>query len=102
MGFESRIQKTFDNSLNLPLYPGSKYVIFSDCHRGTGRANDNFLHNEFLYLAALRHYYQKGFTYIELGDADELWENRSMQSIKENHMQSFEMLSLFYMQNRFF
>ena len=48
MGFESRIQKTFDNSLNLPLYPGSKYVIFSDCHRGNGRANDNFLHNEFL------------------------------------------------------
>ncbi len=102
MGFESRIQKTFDNSLNLPLYPGSKYVIFSDCHRGNGRANDNFLHNEFLYLAALRYYYQKGFTYIELGDADELWENRSMQGIKENHMQSFEMLSLFYRQNRFF
>lgn len=102
MGFESRIQKTFDNSLNLPLYPGSKYVIFSDCHRGTGRANDNFLRNEFLYIAALRHYYQKGFTYIELGDADELWENRSMQCIKENHMQSFEMLSMFYKQNRFF
>lgn len=102
MGFENRIQKTFDNALHLPLYPGSKYVVFSDCHRGTGRANDNFLHNEFLYLAALRYYLQKGFTYIELGDADELWENRSMQCIKENHRQSFEMLSLFYRRNCFF
>ena len=43
----------------------------------------------------MQYYYQKGFTYIELGDADELWENRSMQGIKENHMQSFEMLSSF-------
>lgn len=102
MGFESRMQETFKNSLLLPLYPASKYVIFSDCHRGTGRTNDNFLHNEYLYLAALRYYFQKGFTYIELGDGDELWENRSMRQIKENHRQSFEMLSLFYEKKRLY
>ncbi len=102
MGFESRIQKTYRDSLNLPLKPSSRYAVFSDCHRGTGKANDNFLQDEYLYLAALRYYFQRGFAYIELGDGDELWENRSMKSIKENHKQSYEMLSMFYMQNRFY
>lgn len=101
MGFESRIQKTYRDSLNLPLKPSSRYAVFSDCHRGTGKANDNFLQDEYLYLAALRYYFQRGFAYIELGDGDELWENRSMKSIKENHKQSYEMLSMFYMQNVF-
>lgn len=102
MFFENRIQKAFKNSLHLPLYQSSKYVILSDCHRGCGRANDNFLHNEYLYLAALKYYFQRGFTYIELGDGDELWENRSMECIKENHKQSFEMLSHFYAKNRLY
>ena len=102
MGFESRIQKTYRDSLNLPLKPSSRYAVFSDCHRGTGKANDNFLQDEYLYLAALRYYFQRGFAYIELGDGDELWENRSMKSIKENHKQSYEMLSMFYMQKRFY
>ncbi len=102
MGFENRIQKTFKNSLRLPLYPYSRYVILSDCHRGCGHAGDNFLHNEYLYIAALKHYFQRGFTYIELGDGDELWENRSMECIKENHKQSFEILSMFYTKNRLY
>ena len=102
MGFESRMQKAFKDSLQLPLYPSSRYVIISDCHRGCGRAGDNFLHNECLYLAALKYYFQRGFTYIELGDGDELWENRSMECIKENHKQSFEILSLFYAKKRLY
>ena len=102
MSFQHRISDTFENALTLPLAPGSRYILFSDCHRGTGNANDNFLQNEYLYLAALRHYFQRGFTYLELGDGDELWENRSMKSIKQNHSQSFDLLNRFYSQNRFY
>ncbi len=102
MGYESRMSKSFEDALNLPLDCRSKYILFSDCHRGTGRANDNFLKNEFLYLAALRYYYQRGFTYLELGDGDELWENRSMKKIKEMHKHSFEMLAEFYRKKRLY
>lgn len=102
MSSESRISKSFEEALILPLEQRSKYIIFSDCHRGSGRANDNFLKNEFLYLAALKYYYQYGFTYLELGDGDELWENRSMKKIKEMYKHSFEMLAKFYQRKRLY
>lgn len=97
-----RISKAFENALCLPLESYSKYVIFSDCHRGTGTANDNFLKNELLYLAALKHYFQTDFTYLELGDGDELWENRSFDAIKQMHPDSFKILSDFHRNGRFF
>lgn len=102
MSFYQRISNAFTNAYCLPLNQDSKYVIFSDCHRGTGNANDNFLKNEFIYLAALKHYFQKGFTYLELGDGDELWENRSFEAIKQTHPDSFEMLSQFHRHDRFY
>lgn len=102
MSFSTRIGKSFEGALRLPLYQSSKYVLFSDCHRGTGRANDNFLKNEYLYLAALKYYYPRGFTYLELGDGDELWENRSFEHIKEMHHECYEMMAKYYRQNRFY
>lgn len=102
MGYEKRLSKSFEDALILPLNQKSRYILFSDCHRGNGRANDNFLRNEFIYLAALAYYYQCGYTYLELGDGDELWENRSMKKIKEVHRHSFEMLAKFYQQNRLY
>ncbi len=102
MSFESRMADTFDHALTLPLTYRSKYILFSDCHRGTGKHNDNFLKNEFLYLAALKYYDQRCFTYLELGDGDELWENRSMDKIKEMHPHSFEMLAHLYRSRRLY
>lgn len=100
MSFEKRMEDTFTAALQLPFNQRSKYVLMSDCHRGTGTANDNFLKNEVLYLAALKHYYAENFTYLELGDGDELWENRSMRKIKEVHLQSFSLLADFYEKKR--
>lgn len=102
MSYYTRISKAFEGACRLPLRQSSRYVLFSDCHRGTGRANDNFLKNEFIYLAALNYYYPKGFTYVELGDGDELWENRSFNSIKNMHPQTFAALSKYYRHNRFY
>lgn len=97
-----RISAAFTDALVLPLNDRSRYILLSDCHRGTGRINDNFLKNEFLYLAALECYYRHGFTCLELGDGDELWENRSIRKIKEMHPQSFEMLSRYYHSGRMY
>lgn len=102
MSSNSRISKAFEGALTLPLSPCSKYILFSDCHRGSGNANDNFLKNEYLYLAALDNYFHRGFTYLELGDGDELWENRSIQKIKEMHRHSFDMMAKYYAAGRFY
>ena len=102
MGYETRISKAFEGALKLPLSDNSKYALFSDCHRGVGTSNDNFLKNQHLYFAALQHYYQNNFTYIELGDGDELWENRSFNRILEIHSNVFWLLSQFYYQKRLY
>lgn len=102
MGARERISKAFESALRLPLNEKSKYILLSDCHRGTGDTNDNFQKNEFLYLAALEYYFKRGFTYIELGDGDELWENRSIKQIKEVHRQSFEMMAKYYESGRMY
>lgn len=102
MNYNQRLQKVFQNALVLPLSKDSKYLLISDCHRGNGSSNDNFLKNQHLYFAALRYYYAHGYTYIELGDGDELWENRSMKQILEVHSNVFRMLSKFYQKKRLY
>ena len=94
MSCQNRLNKTFEGAARLPLNSRTKYVLISDCHRGVGTSNDNFLKNQNLYFAALQHYYRTGYTYIELGDGDELWENRSMEQIIEAHGNVFWLLSL--------
>lgn len=102
MSIDSRFDRAFIEAPVLPLSPCSRYVLFSDCHRGTGTSGDNFLKNQHLYFAALLHYLEKGFTYIELGDGDELWENRSLSQIKEAHSNAFWLLSEFYTSGRLY
>lgn len=102
MGYENRLNRDFTNVPVLTLSHHSKYVLFSDCHRGRGDSNDNFLKNQHLYFAALKHYYQKDFTYIELGDGDELWENRCMKQIIEVHSNIFWLLSKFRQNDRLY
>ena len=69
MSLESRLSRSFQSAPILPLHYYSRYVLFSDCHRGCANSNDNFLKNQNLYFSALQHYYQNGFTYIEIGRA---------------------------------
>jgi UDP-2,3-diacylglucosamine pyrophosphatase LpxH len=73
----------------------SKFVVFSDCHRGDGSKADDFYKNKDVYNAALDYYYRNGFTYIEAGDGDELWENRFFSKIYETHADTFKRLKRF-------
>lgn len=102
MSYQSRLSHSFDSAPVLPLNQTSRYVLFSDCHRGCANSNDNFLKNQHLYFSALKHYYQNGFTYIELGDGDELWENRKMEQIIEVHNNIFWLLSRFAKEKRLY
>ncbi len=98
----SRLDHAFQNAPALPLSNRSRYVLMSDCHRGMGTSSDNFLKNQHLYFAALEHYYRQGFTYIELGDGDELWENRSLKNIIDVHSNVFWLFKQFYQENRLY
>ncbi|RCH54912.1 metallophosphoesterase [Mucilaginibacter hurinus] len=52
-----------------------KFVILSDQHKGGRDRSDIFALAENNYLAALEHYNSKDYTYINLGDSEELWGN---------------------------
>lgn len=78
----------------------SRLVFFSDCHRGDNSRLDAFSPNEALFLHALQHYYREGFTYLEVGDGDELWKNHSFQRIRAAHEQVFQWLHRFDAQQR--
>lgn len=102
MGIANRLERAFLQAPILPLNRFSKYVLISDCHRGVGTSSDNFLKNQHLYFAALEHYYRNGFAYIELGDGDELWENRHLRNIVEIHSDVYDMLAQFEARNRLY
>ncbi len=102
MGAYGRLNRAFLNAPMLPLSNRSRYVLMSDCHRGIGNSSDNFLKNQHLYFAALEHYYRQGFTYIELGDGDELWENRSIKNIMDIRSNVFWLFQQFHQENRLY
>ena len=74
--------------------------MFSDCHRGDDSFADDFANNRNIYYHALKHYYTEGFQYIEIGDGDELWENRSFKAIFRAHKNVYLLLKSFYQVNR--
>ena len=43
MSYQKRLDQAFENVPVLPLDDKHKYVVFSDCHRGSGNNNDNFI-----------------------------------------------------------
>ncbi len=102
MSYKKRLDRAFEMAPHLPLNHNTKYVFFSDCHRGIGNTNDNFLANSNSYFAALQYYYQYGFCYIEAGDGDELWENRRLLQIIEIHEDIFAQLCMFHQSGRFY
>lgn len=73
----------------------SRFVFFSDCHRGNGGRTDDFAPNEALYRHALEQYAEQGFTYVEVGDGDELWQNRSFARVHRAHARTFDVLHRF-------
>ncbi len=102
MGYKKRLDRAFEGAPHLPLNHHTKYVFFSDCHRGIGNTNDNFLPNCGSYFAALQYYYQYDFCYIEVGDGDELLENRRLAQIIEIHEDIFSLLCRFHEAGRFY
>ncbi|HWT75800.1 MAG TPA: metallophosphoesterase [Mobilitalea sp.] len=100
MPASTHLSRVFAASKVIPFDETSRIIIMSDCHRGNGSWGDNFSSNQNLYFAALNYYYENGYTYIELGDGDELWENRRIEDIIYAHSDVYWLMSLLYKDNR--
>lgn len=98
----NRLTKVFKVSKEIFFDDSSKFIFFSDCHRGDNSWADDFARNQNLFYTALKYYYNNGFTYIEVGDGDELWENRRLSSIIEMHSDTFLLMRKFHVKDRLY
>ena len=97
--YAKQIDKALASAKEINQEEHPRIVVFSDCHRGNGTWNDSFLNNKTLFQAALGYYRENDFTYIELGDGDELWENRKFSDIEEIHADIFQQFLPFMLEN---
>jgi len=98
---QRRIFGAYHRAKRLEIDDSSRLILFSDTHRGRGNGADDFARNQKLYHTALRHYHREGYTYIELGDGDELWQERHMWEITAEYDHIFALLTALYREGRF-
>lgn len=95
-----KLTKAYKRALKMDFDDTSKYIFFSDQHRGDDSASDEFQRNQKLFIAALEYYYKNGYTYVEVGDGDELWEHKEFRHIRIAHTDVFTTMKKFYDDNR--
>jgi UDP-2,3-diacylglucosamine pyrophosphatase LpxH len=102
MFWKKKISEAFEKAYKIKFDDKSKFILFSDVHRGMNDWSDDFAHNQNLFFFAMRDYFEKGFTYIEVGDGDELWENKHFSNIRYAHSHIFWLLREYYLKDRFY
>jgi len=102
MSADKRFTNAYNKAKKIAFDDNSKFIVFSDCHRGDNSFADDFANNRNIYFHALKHYYNEGFTYCELGDGDELWENKTFREIHETHKNVYDLMQLFYNEQRLY
>jgi predicted phosphodiesterase len=102
MTSNKRLTRAYKKALRIPFTNDSKFIIFSDCHRGDNSFADDFANNRNTFFHALQYYYKNQFTYCELGDGDELWENRSFKTLFYAHKNVYDLLKKFYTEGRLY
>lgn len=100
MSSHDRLTKAYKEAKRVSFTNQDKFILFSDCHRGDSSFADDFANNRNIYFHALQHYYKEGFSYIELGDGDELWENLFFKTIFEANKNVYKLLQQYHFSNR--
>lgn len=96
MNTEKRLTAAYKKADVRYFDKNSKYIFFSDVHRGDDSVSDEFTRNQNLFLHALNYYYKEGYNYVEVGDGDELWEYPTFKHIRLAHTDVFVVLKKFY------
>jgi predicted phosphodiesterase len=99
--YQSIVTKPGKQGLVIPFdVSKDKFIILSDQHKGARDGADIFAKSAKNYLAALDYYYDSKFTYINLGDSEELWENLFV-TVKRHNKATFEKERKFIEDDRF-
>ncbi|MDO4764739.1 MAG: metallophosphoesterase family protein [Eubacteriales bacterium] len=97
-----RLDQCYQKAKIIEFDDKDKFIFFSDIHRGDNSISDDFATNQHLYYSAMQHYLDQNYTYIELGDGDELWEHARFEHIASAHHDVFMLLREFYTQKRMY
>lgn len=95
-----RLNEAYRDAVVQSFDDNSKYIFFSDSHRGDDSASDEFTRNQNVLLHALEYYCNQGYTYVEVGDGDELWEYSDFKSIRLAHSDIFVAMKHFFDEDR--
>lgn len=93
---KKKLNRAYKEAKILEFDNNSKFILFSDCHRGDNSFADDFAKNKNIYYHALKYYFSNDFQYCEVGDGDELWENLSFESILYAHKNVYELMKQFH------
>ncbi len=96
MSSQKRLSRVYSKARVVPFDDNSKFIFFSDVHRGDNGYADDFAKNRNIYYHALKHYFNEGFDYCELGDGDEMWEHLSFEPLFEAHKNVYFLLRRFH------
>lgn len=97
---DKRLTEAYKNAKIEYFDKNSRYILFSDVHRGDDSASDVFARNQTVFVHALDYYYNNGYTYIELGDGDDLWEHSNYKLIRYAHSDVFIVMKKFFDEDR--
>lgn len=95
-----QLRTVYSKAPRIPIDQTTKLVFMSDCHRGNGSLHDIYVYSEEVCLHAMEHYLVNGYTYVEVGDGDELWENTELYDLIRAHPKSYAMLKSFFDRER--
>lgn len=97
---DKRLIEAYKNAKVEYFDENSKYIFFSDSHRGDGSVSDEFSRNQNVFLHALNYYLNNDYVYVEAGDGDELWEYSKFKHIRLAHSDIFTTLKKFFDEKR--
>jgi UDP-2,3-diacylglucosamine pyrophosphatase LpxH len=98
---DRRLLEAYKNAKVEYFDDNSRYIFFSDSHRGDNSLSDEFSKNQNIFLYALDYYFYNGYSYVEAGDGDELLEYSKFKHIRLAHSDVFLTLKKFYDDERF-
>lgn len=96
-------QRALDGEKSVTLdvdLASARLVVFSDQHKGVRNGADDFRCCERAYNAALAYYFAAGHTLIELGDVEELWEERPA-AVVDKYKHTLELSAKFHQAGRY-
>lgn len=97
-----RLSRAYERAKIIEFDSSAKFIVFSDSHRGDGSLSDEFTKNRHNFVAALQHYLTEGYTLIEAGDNDDLWEWPKFRHIYKANPLTFNLLRQFHEEGRYF